>query len=238
MSSETSTLGERTESVTRGATGGMTKRQDALDSIDDRGVIGGTNFPRSGSAGIASAALDPFGALQDNGLSLGYLGGRITVPGRGSSRCATTTRRPRSGSVASGRKPRSQPAASSAARVATKGTPCSLAISCRRAARFGVAPATALTSRDRENSCGQLLYDHYWGSGFLPTGHQGVEFRSGADGEDRAGTQPSLVAVQTGLGREWKPVQGVPHQERRQEPDHGGSPHCGTLNIRRRVLTF
>ena len=32
-----------------------------------------------------------------------------------------------------------------------------------------------LTSRDRENSCGQLLYDHYWSSGFLPSQHQGVK---------------------------------------------------------------
>ncbi|MCR9245057.1 MAG: DUF1501 domain-containing protein [bacterium] len=35
----------------------------------------------------------------------------------------------------------------------------------------------ALTSRDREASCGQIFYDHYWGSGFLPTTHQGVKFR-------------------------------------------------------------
>ena len=32
-----------------------------------------------------------------------------------------------------------------------------------------------MTSRDRENSCGQLLYDHYWGSGFLPSEYQGVQ---------------------------------------------------------------
>jgi hypothetical protein len=35
-----------------------------------------------------------------------------------------------------------------------------------------------MTSRDREGSCGQLFYDYYWGSGFLPTRHQGVKFRS------------------------------------------------------------
>ncbi len=38
-----------------------------------------------------------------------------------------------------------------------------------------------MTSRDREGSCGQLFYDYYWGSGFLPTKHQGVKFRSGGD---------------------------------------------------------
>jgi len=38
-----------------------------------------------------------------------------------------------------------------------------------------------LTSRDREASCGQLFFDHYWGSGFLPTKYQGVKFRSEGD---------------------------------------------------------
>lgn len=38
-----------------------------------------------------------------------------------------------------------------------------------------------MTSRDREGSCGQLFFDYYWGSGFLPTKHQGVQFRSGGD---------------------------------------------------------
>jgi hypothetical protein len=38
-----------------------------------------------------------------------------------------------------------------------------------------------MTSRDREASCGQLLYDYYWGSGFIPSKHQGVRFRSDAD---------------------------------------------------------
>ena len=31
-----------------------------------------------------------------------------------------------------------------------------------------------MTSRDREGTCGQLFFDYYWGSGFLPTKHQGV----------------------------------------------------------------
>ncbi|MFO1055250.1 MAG: DUF1501 domain-containing protein [Planctomycetota bacterium] len=38
-----------------------------------------------------------------------------------------------------------------------------------------------LTSRDRENSCGQLLYDHYWGAGFLPSQMQGVKFHGQGD---------------------------------------------------------
>lgn len=36
----------------------------------------------------------------------------------------------------------------------------------------------AMTSRDKEASCGQLFFDYYWGSGFLPSKYQGVRFRS------------------------------------------------------------
>ncbi len=38
-----------------------------------------------------------------------------------------------------------------------------------------------MTSRDRENTCGQLFYDFYWGSGFLPSRYQGVNFRGSGD---------------------------------------------------------
>ncbi|MEM6633668.1 MAG: DUF1501 domain-containing protein [Bacteroidota bacterium] len=38
-----------------------------------------------------------------------------------------------------------------------------------------------MTSRDQQNSCGQIFYDYYWGSGFLPGKFQGVKFRGGGD---------------------------------------------------------
>lgn len=38
-----------------------------------------------------------------------------------------------------------------------------------------------MTSRDREASCGQIFYDFYWGSGFLPSKFQGVKFRGSGD---------------------------------------------------------
>lgn len=38
-----------------------------------------------------------------------------------------------------------------------------------------------MTSSDRQKSCGQLFFDYYWGSGFLPTRYQGVRFRSTGD---------------------------------------------------------
>ncbi len=34
-----------------------------------------------------------------------------------------------------------------------------------------------MTSSDRGKTCGQLFYDYYWGSGFLPSKYQGVRFR-------------------------------------------------------------
>lgn len=39
----------------------------------------------------------------------------------------------------------------------------------------------AMTSRDKEASCGQIFYDFYWGSGFLPTKYQGVKFRGSGE---------------------------------------------------------
>ncbi|MCH8830626.1 MAG: DUF1501 domain-containing protein, partial [Planctomycetes bacterium] len=38
-----------------------------------------------------------------------------------------------------------------------------------------------MTSRDKEASCGQIFYDYYWGSGFLPSKYQGVKFRGAGD---------------------------------------------------------
>jgi hypothetical protein len=38
-----------------------------------------------------------------------------------------------------------------------------------------------MTSRDKEASCGQIFYDFYWGSGFLPSKFQGVKFRGQGD---------------------------------------------------------
>ncbi|MCA9269009.1 MAG: DUF1501 domain-containing protein [Planctomycetales bacterium] len=65
----------------------------------------------------------------------------------------------------------------------------------------------AMTSRDREGTCGQLFYDYYWGSGFLPTKFQGVKFRekgtpvlylenpAGLDRELRRGQLDDLAAL-------------------------------------------
>ena len=38
-----------------------------------------------------------------------------------------------------------------------------------------------MTSQDRQGSCGQLFFDYYWGSGFLPGKYQGVPFRGAGD---------------------------------------------------------
>ncbi len=51
-----------------------------------------------------------------------------------------------------------------------------------------------MTSRDREGTCGQLFYDFYWGSGFLPTKYQGVKFRSGGEPVLYLANPPGLTA--------------------------------------------
>ena len=38
-----------------------------------------------------------------------------------------------------------------------------------------------MTSVSKGTSCGQIFYDFYWGSGFLPSRHQGVKFRGSRD---------------------------------------------------------
>jgi hypothetical protein len=38
-----------------------------------------------------------------------------------------------------------------------------------------------MTSADEKHTCGQLFYDYYWGSGFIPSVYQGVRFRSEGD---------------------------------------------------------
>lgn len=40
---------------------------------------------------------------------------------------------------------------------------------------------TVMTSVSKGTTCGQIFYDYYWGSGFLPSRFQGVKFRSGGD---------------------------------------------------------
>jgi len=39
----------------------------------------------------------------------------------------------------------------------------------------------AMTSSDKGKTCGQLFFDYYWGSGFLPSKYQGVRFRPTGD---------------------------------------------------------
>ncbi|MDA1039486.1 MAG: DUF1501 domain-containing protein, partial [Planctomycetota bacterium] len=38
-----------------------------------------------------------------------------------------------------------------------------------------------MTSSDKGKTCGQLFFDYYWGSGFLPTRFQGVKFRNAGE---------------------------------------------------------
>jgi len=53
---------------------------------------------------------------------------------------------------------------------------------------YGLGSATeelpgfvVMTSVSKGTTCGQIFYDYYWGSGFLPSRFQGVQFRGGGD---------------------------------------------------------
>ena len=53
---------------------------------------------------------------------------------------------------------------------------------------YGLGSATdelpgfcVMTSVSKGTTCGQIFYDYYWGSGFLPSRYQGVKFRAGGD---------------------------------------------------------
>ncbi|MGC4006529.1 MAG: DUF1501 domain-containing protein [Pirellulales bacterium] len=55
-------------------------------------------------------------------------------------------------------------------------------------ATYGLGSETAdlpafvvMTSSDKGKTCGQLFFDYYWGSGFLPSRYQGVRFRNTGD---------------------------------------------------------
>ena len=39
----------------------------------------------------------------------------------------------------------------------------------------------AMTSISKGTTCGQIFYDFYWGSGFLPSRFQGVKFRGSGE---------------------------------------------------------
>ena len=58
----------------------------------------------------------------------------------------------------------------------------------------------AMTSITKDTSCGQIFYDYYWGSGFLPGKYQGVKFRGG--------TEPVLyLSNPDGLSRDMRRAQ-------------------------------
>jgi hypothetical protein len=54
----------------------------------------------------------------------------------------------------------------------------------------------AMTSVNKDTTCGQIFYDSYWGSGFLPSRYQGVKLHPGEDPvlylNNPAGVSPAL----------------------------------------------
>lgn len=52
-----------------------------------------------------------------------------------------------------------------------------------------------MTSSDKAKSCGQLFFDYYWGSGFLPSRYQGVRFRNTGDLVPYLANPPGMSAA-------------------------------------------
>ena len=52
-----------------------------------------------------------------------------------------------------------------------------------------------MTSSDRGKTCGQLFFDYYWGSGFLPSRFQGVRFRNTGDLVPYLGNPPGVSSA-------------------------------------------
>lgn len=52
-----------------------------------------------------------------------------------------------------------------------------------------------MTSSDKSRSCGQLFYDYYWGSGFLPGKYQGTRFSAVGDPVPYLNNPPGISAV-------------------------------------------
>jgi hypothetical protein len=52
-----------------------------------------------------------------------------------------------------------------------------------------------MTSSDKGKTCGQLFFDYYWGSGFLPSRYQGVRFRNTGDPVPYLANPPGVTAA-------------------------------------------
>ena len=71
-----------------------------------------------------------------------------------------------------------------------------------------------MLSRDRHGTCGQLLFEYYWGSGFLPSKYQGIKFRAGSDPVLYLTNPPGVSsAVRRGMLDDLAKVNTIKHQE-------------------------
>ncbi|MEM7234406.1 MAG: DUF1501 domain-containing protein [Planctomycetota bacterium] len=71
-----------------------------------------------------------------------------------------------------------------------------------------------MTSRDKEATCGQIFYDFYWGSGFLPSKFQGVRFRGSGDPVLYVKDPPGLSRkVRRGMLDDLSALNGIKLQE-------------------------
>lgn len=73
-----------------------------------------------------------------------------------------------------------------------------------------------MTSSDEKKTCGQLFYDYYWGSGFIPSKYQGVRFRPEGDPVLYLSNPPGMSAdLRRGL------LDDIAELDRRRLRDYG-----------------
>lgn len=69
-----------------------------------------------------------------------------------------------------------------------------------------------MTSVSKGTTCGQIFYDFYWGSGFLPSRYQGVKFRGGGDPVLYLSSPPGITdSVRRGMLEDLATLNGAEH---------------------------
>ena len=101
-----------------------------------------------------------------------------------------------------------------------------------------------MTSSDKGKTCGQLFFDYYWGSGFLPSRFQGVRFRNTGDLVPYLANPPGVSrearrALLDDIGRDERRASGRLRRSRDRHahrPVRDGVPHADERARPRRLL--
>ena len=76
-----------------------------------------------------------------------------------------------------------------------------------------------MTSSDKGRTCGQLFFDYYWGSGFLPSRFQGVKFRNTGDLVPYLSNPPGVSREARRMLLNDIAAMNASHRERYEDPE-------------------